>query len=67
MENQNKKYIVPQEEAVMVAEPVNVAINSHEVHGKQKVNVSQLLADGYMTLTQSQTIIENKIHSHFLR
>lgn len=67
MEDKNKKYEVPQEEVLMTAEPANGSVKMAQLSDKSKVNLAQLMSDGYMTLAQSKAIIEQKIHNHFQR
>lgn len=57
-----KQYKLPEEDPQMVCEPELALATESNV---RKVNTAQLMAQGYMTLEQSKTLIEKKIHNHF--
>mgnify|MGYP003291111946 CR=1 FL=1 len=57
-----KKYDIQEDEPQMVCEPELALATESNV---RKVNTAQLMAQGYMTLEQSKTLIEKKIHNHF--
>lgn len=62
MNDMEKRYNATDEEPQMVCEPELALATKVNV---RKVNVEQLMAQGYMTLEQSKALIERKIHNHF--
>lgn len=58
------KYQVPVESPVLAGESPVCAVNLNNEHIR-KVNLSQMMADGYLTLEQSKALIEKKIYEHF--
>lgn len=57
-----KRYKLSEDEPQMVCEPELALATECNV---KKVNMAQLMAQGYMTLEQSKALIEKKIHNHF--
>lgn len=57
-----KRYKLSEDEPQMVCEPELALATECNV---KKVNMAQLMSQGYMTLEQSKALIEKKIHNHF--
>lgn len=57
-----KGYNILNDDPQMVCEPELALATECNV---RKVNVEQLMAQGYMTLEQSKALIKQKIHNHF--
>lgn len=57
-----KRYNILNDNPQMVCEPELAFATECNV---RKVNVEQLMAQGYMTIEQSKALIERKIHNHF--
>lgn len=58
------KYQDPDNSPVFAGESLACAVNLNNEHVR-KVNLSQMLAEGYLTLEQSKALIEKKIYNHF--
>lgn len=58
------KYQVPEESSVFACESPTGAV-SLDNENVQKVNLVQMMSEGYMTLAESKAMIEKKIHEHF--
>lgn len=58
------KYQVPDESPVFVGESPACAVTPSN-EKIRKVNLSQMMAEGYLTLEQSKSLIEKKIYNHF--
>lgn len=57
-------YNVSDENPTLLQEP-SAAYALRTTHAKPKVNTHELLSEGYLTLSQSKALIEEKIHNHF--
>lgn len=57
------KYQVPEDSSVFAGESPACAVNLNNEHIR-KVNLSQMMADGFLTLEQSKALIEKKIYIH---
>lgn len=62
LNDMEKNYNILNEDSLKVCEPELAFATERKV---RKVNVEQLMAQGYMTLEQSKALIERKIHNHF--
>lgn len=60
------KYQVPDDSPVYAGESPACAVNLNNDHIR-KVNISKMMADGYMTLEQSKALIEKKIYELLVR
>lgn len=58
------KYQVPDDSPVFAGESPACAVNLNNKNIR-KVNLAQMLAEGYLTLEQSKALIEKKIYNHF--
>lgn len=58
------KYQVPDDSPVFAGESPACAVNLNS-QKVRKVNLAQMMAEGYMTLDQSKALIEKKIYNHF--
>lgn len=59
-----KKYNIIDDAPTMLHEPL-VAYALQSQPSKRKVDIQELMAEGYITLEQSKALIEEKIYSHF--
>lgn len=58
------KYQVPEESPAFAGESPACAVNLNK-ENIRKVNLAQMMAEGYLTLEQSKALIEKKIYNHF--
>lgn len=58
------KYHVPDESPAFACESPSCAANLDN-EKIRKVNLAEMMAEGYLTLEQSKALIEKKIYDHF--